>query len=87
MIETIIIGATCMITGSIIGYLSNRLKKKTKRCECLQGMMTYGKEHLVRCELELFHDGPHMHTVSSHYTNEGEKVWWENKNSISSLLY
>lgn len=89
MVETIIIGVACLAAGSVIGYLSKRTKKPFPRCECLHNMVSGGKSkvvHTSRCELELFHTGPHMVTVESNYSNAGEKIWWENKDSLTNLL-
>ena len=90
MIEIIAIGAVCLAAGAIGGYLSRKPKKPFNRCEFLAEMSS-GKDknrltHTVRCELEMFHAGPHLHTVESGFSNEGQQVWFENKDSLTSIL-
>ena len=93
MIETIIIGAACLIAGTVAGYLSKRAPKKPfTRCEFLAEMestnsvSSRNRTHTVRCGLEMFHAGPHLHIVEKSYVNAGQQIWFENKESLDSIL-
>lgn len=93
MIETILIGATCLAAGSVVGYLLRKQKKPMQRCESLHVVDVVDpsnkrkkSEKTVRCELELFHAGPHHYTIGKSFKYAGDSLWWENKDSLSSLI-
>lgn len=93
MIETIIIGGACLLAGTVCGYFFPRKPKKPfQQCECLRKSKIrinnkVIRDNTIRCELPLFHTGPHCYTVDKQYINHGEKIWWENtETSINALL-
>ena len=88
-----IVSIATFIVGFVVGTVTAIKRKTVKvhRCEELYktyALSQYG-DHVktVRCQLEVFHCGPHLYTIPRQYKNKGDQLWWENKkNSIHTLL-
>lgn len=95
MIDLIVIAgiAVSLVGGLGSGYLLGRKKETlapknqpiTNRCEdliLLSGTKSDNDRSRIRCELPVFHTGPHLSHVPARYTNVGEEVWWKNEDNL-----
>lgn len=86
-----IVSIVCFIIGLYWGYRAGLVhtdnSSTLNRCEELKTLASSDEDgvtkSVVRCELNLFHTGPHCHTVPFRFSNSGEKIWWKNdKNNL-----